>query len=168
MFTENLNKTFRYAKVKYTDVANGPGVRVSLYTQGCPHHCNECFNPETWDFNGGFAITTGIIYSIIETGKKPHIKGLSILGGEPFAQDLEMLDVIITTFKQETGKSVWVWTGYLLEDLQTNENAKKVLSHIDVLVDGPFVLSKKNLLLEYRGSSNQRVIDMKTGEVMFH
>ena len=150
----------RYATVKYYDVANGPGVRVSLYTQGCPHKCPGCFNPETWDFDGGTVMTTCILDKIIEHGKSDFISGLSILGGEPFAQNLTLLNEIITKFKSETGKGVWVWTGYLYEDLIKDPYTKQVLENIDVLVDGPFIESQKDLTLTYRGSRNQRVLEL--------
>ena len=164
MFKENKLKDIRYATIKTNDVANGPGVRMSLYVQGCPHHCKGCFNEETWDFDGGDILTVIDMDTIIELGCRPHISGLSILGGEPFAQNLSILYDFIVNFKHKTGKPVWIWTGYLYEDLIQNENAKKILNVIDVLVDGPFVESKKNLLLKYRGSYNQRVINPKTGE----
>lgn len=150
----------RYATVKKYDVANGPGVRVSLYTQGCPHHCPGCFNPETWEFDAGNVLTAEIMDTIIEQGKSQFISGLSILGGEPFAQNLTILNDIITRFKKETGKTVWVWTGYLYEDLIKNPGAKEVLDNIDVLVDGPFIESEKDLTLIYRGSRNQRVLKL--------
>lgn len=161
-FVENTTQeVMRYATVKANDVANGPGVRVTLFVQGCPHHCPGCFNSETWEFDGGEEFTAYTMDEIIEIGKRPHINGLSILGGEPFAQNLEIIQTIIEMFKEATGKSVWMWSGYLYEELMENENARKILSMIDVLVDGPFIESKKDLTLKHRGSSNQRVFDLK-------
>ena len=159
MYNSNNVKatTIRYAAFKRYDVANGPGVRTSLYVQGCPHHCPGCFNPETWDFNGGEVLTDDVVNTIIEHGKSKFISGLSILGGEPFAQNLDILNDIIVRFKRETGKSVWVWTGYLYEELLKDPDAKEVLRNIDVLVDGPFIESLKDLTLMYSGSRNQRV-----------
>ena len=166
MFKENSLENIRYATIKGNDVANGPGVRVSLYVQGCPHHCKGCFNEETWDFDGGELLTTSVMSKIMAIATTPHISGLSILGGEPFAQNLDLLLDFINKFKAAVGKPIWMWTGYLYEDLIQNEKAKKILDSIDVLVDGPFVESKKNLLLKYRGSYNQRVLNPKTGEVI--
>ena len=148
-FVENTTQeVMRYAAVKANDVANGPGVRVTLFVQGCPHHCPGCFNSETWEFDGGEEFTAYTMDEIIEIGKRPHINGLSILGGEPFAQNLEIIQTIIEMFKEATGKSVWMWSGYLYEELMENENARKILSMIDVLVDGPFIESKKDLTLK--------------------
>ena len=159
MFIENTTSNIiRYANIKAYDVANGPGVRVSLYVQGCPHHCPNCFNPETWDYEGGNVLTNDIMTKIIEDCKKPQISGLSILGGEPFAQNLILLNQFIEKYKEEVDKPIWVWTGYLYEDLIQNKNALNIIKNIDTLVDGPFIESKKDLKLDYRGSSNQRVI----------
>lgn len=158
-FVENtFSKELRYAAIKPYDVANGPGVRVSLYVQGCPHHCPNCFNQETWDYEGGELLTDEVIDDIIEYASRPQISGLSILGGEPFAQNLTLLNDFITKYKNKVDKPIWIWTGYLYDDLINNDNAKEILKNIEVLVDGPFIEAKKDLLLKYRGSSNQRVI----------
>ena len=151
----------RYADYKLYDIANGPGVRLSLFTQGCPHHCPGCFNPETWDFNGGKEYTLETTMEIIEHCKKPQISGLSILGGEPFAQKMSTLTALLALYKDHVGKPVWVWTGYTIEELAKDPINLAVLSLIDVLVDGPFIEAKKNIRLVHRGSSNQRVIDVK-------
>ena len=162
MFIENKLDTIRFAAIKDHDVANGPGVRVSLFVQGCPHHCHGCFNAETWDFDGGEIFTKEHLDTIIEIGNRPHISGLSILGGEPFAQNLDMLYDIVYKFKKYAdNKPVWIWSGYLFEDLVKNDKAREVLEISDVLVDGPFIESLKDLTLLHRGSSNQRVIDLK-------
>jgi anaerobic ribonucleoside-triphosphate reductase activating protein len=153
----------RYADYKLYDTANGPGVRLSLFVQGCPHHCPGCFNPETWDFNGGEEYTIENSIDIITHCKREEIAGLSILGGEPFAleNDIPMLVSLLAVYKETVKKPVWVWTGYTIEELITDPIKIVLLSFIDVLVDGPFIEAKKNIKLVHRGSSNQRVIDVQ-------
>lgn len=150
-----------YAEYKLYDTANGPGVRLALFVQGCPHHCPGCFNPETWDFNGGKPFTIKEIDEIIEHCKKSQISGLSILGGEPFAQDISVMLTLMSKFRQYVNKPIWVWTGYTIEEIIQDPFKTAMLIMTDVLVDGPFIEAKKNIRLVHRGSSNQRVIDVK-------
>ncbi|WP_300943251.1 anaerobic ribonucleoside-triphosphate reductase activating protein [uncultured Duncaniella sp.] len=174
-----------FAAIKDFDIANGPGIRVSLFVSGCPHHCKGCFNEETWDFSYGSPYTTYETGRIIELLKGECMSGLTILGGEPMAPE-NVYDVAELVQKCKTelpSTSIWLYTGYTLEDLigrlkhykvlqdtekdRINGNEMKVyygtmgvLYGIDVLVDGPFIEDKKNLRLRFRGSSNQRIINM--------
>lgn len=151
-----------YSKIKWYDISNGPGVRTSLFVSGCTHHCKSCFNKVTWDFNYGEKWTKEIEDEFIEHLKKPEIKGLNILGGEPLQQDKTLLK-LLKRVKDEVKKPIWLWTGYTIEEiLQSNDKLKIfIIEQCNVLIEGRFVESKKNLNLKYRGSSNQRVIDIK-------
>ncbi len=142
------------------DISNGPGVRVSVFTQGCHFHCFNCFNPETHDFNGGKEFTDDVIERIISLCGNEYIQGLSILGGEPMnPANIEGTTKLAKAFKEKyPEKDLWVWTGYLFDkDLA----GKEVLQYIDVLVDGQYVDELHDFRLEWRGSSNQRVIDVQ-------
>ena len=151
----------RYARIRKMDVSNGPGVRASLWTQGCHFHCDGCFNKETWDYNAGREYTQETEDKIIDTCKKKHIVGLSILGGEPLSEcNLKELKKLLQRFRKEIPeKDVWLWTGYKYENLSKEQ--LEVANLCDVIVDGRFIDSKKDLDLQYRGSSNQRVIYKK-------
>ena len=157
-----------YAKIKKHDIANGPGVRVSLYVSGCTHHCRNCFNPETWDFASGQPFDEAAEREILEALKPSYIRGLSLLGGEPFEPENQRgILPFLQKLKQEfPEKTVWAYTGFVLEDLMTEgthphcEITETILSLIDVLIDGRFVEAKKDLSLQFRGSSNQRIIDL--------
>lgn len=153
----------RYAKIRKMDISNGEGVRVSLFVQGCSFHCKNCFNPETWDFNGGKDFTTVEVDKIIKLCNKDYIAGLSILGGEPLhPNNIETVANICKCFKQEyPNKTIWLWSGFRYEDILNRENNYDILNLIDILVDGQFEEDKKDLTLKWRGSSNQRVIDCK-------
>lgn len=158
-----------YAAIKKHDIANGPGVRVSLYVSGCTHHCKGCFNPETWDFNYGKPFDGSVKEEIIEALKPSYIKGFSLLGGEPFepqnsAELAPFLKEIKSVYPEKT---IWCYSGYDLEkDMLTykigDENViMDMLSCIDVLVDGEFKEAQKVIDLRFRGSTNQRIIDVK-------
>lgn len=153
----------KYAKIRKMDISNGEGVRVSLFVQGCSFHCKNCFNPETWDFNGGKEFTTAEIQKIIELADKDYIAGLSILGGEPLHNNnVDEVFHIVATFKEKfPNKDIWLWTGFKFEDAIKDSKRKSILCNIDVLIDGQFEEDKKDLTLKWRGSSNQRVIDCK-------
>ncbi len=148
----------RYHKIRKMDISNGPGVRVSIFFQGCSFHCKGCFNPETWDFQGGEEFGEEQIQRILELAREDYITGLSILGGEPMHPNtIEGTLMLTKRFKKAyPSKTIWAWSGFLLEDLM----GKEVLSYLDVLVDGPFVESLRNPNLKWKGSSNQRVIDV--------
>ena len=158
-----------YGEIKNCDIADGLGVRVSLFVSGCRNHCKGCFNQMTWDFLYGKEFNQETTNKIIELLKPNYIDGFSLLGGEPFEPEnqpvlVELLRLIKKTYPN---KNIWCYTGYILgKDLLKESRARcevtdEMLSYIDVLVDGPFIASKKNLMLKFRGSSNQRVIDLK-------
>ena len=150
----------KYNLIRKMDIANGPGVRVSVFMQGCPFHCKNCFNPETWDFNVGKEFTDEVIDHILDLCDKEHIAGLSILGGEPMHPvNIEGTTKLAKKFKDRfPKKSLWAWTGFLYDrDLKD----KEIMNYLDVLVDGQFVEELHNPKLKWCGSSNQRVIDIK-------
>lgn len=158
-----------YGTIKKTDIANGLGVRVSLFVSGCTHHCEGCFNRETWDFKYGKPYTEETEKEIIEALSHQYIKGLSLLGGEPMEPGnqrvlLPLIKKVRSLFPE---KDIWCYTGYtydtdLLEDSRAKcECTQELLSNIDVLVDGEFVEELKDISLQFRGSSNQRIIDVK-------
>lgn len=155
----------KYAKIKKTDVANGPGVRVSIFVSGCHHHCEGCFNSEAWDFNYGNDFTEDTIQEIIEAMNHDYITGLSLLGGEPFEliNQKGLLPLLKKVKDVYPDKTIWAYSGFLYDELKEMDypETKEILSLIDVLVDGKFVESLKDPNLYFRGSSNQRVIDMK-------
>ena len=159
-----------YGNIKPVDIANGEGIRVSLFVSGCTHHCKNCFNPETWDFNYGNNFTKEVEDQIIKYLEADFIKGLTLLGGEPMEpQNQKALLPFLKRIREKFGesKNIWSYTGFVYDkDLVSGgrvhtEDTDSLLSLIDVLVDGPFVESLKNLSLKFRGSSNQRVIDLK-------
>ena len=185
----------RYNQIRETDIANGEGIGIALFVQGCRFHCKNCFNPETWDFNGGKEWTQEVEDKFIELASRPYIKRISILGGEPLADKnldgvLHLVNRFRLLFPQ---KSIWIYTGYKLEDIvfckAVNDFAKGkddfntaidkecnniirqvIISQCDVLVDGRYINSQRNVSLKWRGSSNQRVINiqesLRKGEII--
>ncbi len=157
-----------YATIKYHDVANGPGVRVSLFVSGCTHHCKGCFNPETWDFGYGQPFTEEVAEQILSGCDHSYIRGLSLLGGEPFEPDNQkaLLPLLHAFRERFPDKNVWCYTGYdyereiLAGKVGEWSVTREMLQLIDVLVDGEFHLEEKDLSLRFRGSSNQRIIDV--------
>ena len=149
----------RYNLIRKMDIADGPGVRVSIFMQGCQFHCKNCFNPETWDFNGGKEFNDEVIEKVLQLCKKDHIKGLSILGGEPMNPiNREGTTRLAKKFKENfPDKNLWMWTGFKYEDLKDEE----VFKYVDVLVDGQYKDELHNPTLKWKGSANQRVIDIK-------
>lgn len=147
-----------YNKIRKMDISNGPGVRVSIFMQGCEFHCKNCFNPETWDFNKGKEFTDETIARMLELASKDYIDGLSILGGEPMhPKNIKNTTLLAKAFKEKyPNKDIWVWSGFLFEDLKKEE----VLKYIDVLVDGRYQDELHDFRLKFRGSSNQRIIDV--------
>lgn len=158
-----------YADIKTCDVANGVGIRVSLFVSGCTHHCENCFNPETWDFNYGKAFTDKEIDFIIEAAKPEHIAGLTLLGGEPleFVNQQGILPLLKRFKETYPKKNIWCYTGYDFEKdivgkmMRQWDFTPSLMSYLDILVDGEFVEAKKDLNLRFRGSSNQRIIDVQ-------
>ena len=148
----------KYAQMRQCDVANGVGIRSSLFVSGCHFHCKNCFNREYWPFEYGNDYTDEQMQKFIDMGKNENVTGYSIPGGEPMDQLMDdMLLKTVQQIKRQTGKSIWMWTGYTFETL--NEKQKEILQYVDVLVDGQFVDEKKNLTLLFRGSENQRILD---------
>ena len=149
----------RYNLIRKMDIADGPGVRVSIFMQGCAFHCKNCFNSETWDFNGGKEFTDETIKKVLDLCDKDYIKGLSILGGEPMhPNNIDGTTKLAKAFKEKyPNKTLWVWTGFLFEQLKNQE----VLKYVDVLVDGQYVDELHDPRLKWKGSSNQRVIDVQ-------
>lgn len=168
-----------YGNIKNTDIANGEGVRVTLFVSGCTHHCKNCFNPETWNFCYGKPFTDEVQDQIIKMLEPDYIKGLTLLGGEPMEpQNQEVLLKLVKKVREVYGdkKNIWCYTGYVFDkDLIKESRARceytdEFLKHLDVLVDGPFIEDLKNLTLKFRGSSNQRVINvpetLKTNDIV--
>ena len=150
-----------YAKIRKFDVSNGPGVRSTLFVSGCTNKCEGCFNSELQDFNYGENWTKDIEDNFIKQVMNPNIVGVNILGGEPMDQIRdEDLSNLLKRIKLETNKSIWLWSGYLYEDILKSNERSNILKYVDVLIDGRFELNKRNISLKYRGSSNQRVIDL--------
>ena len=166
----------RYAQIRSMDISNGEGVGVSLFVQGCDRHCFNCFNSETWDFNGGKEWTEETKNKFIELIDRPYINRISVLGGEPLAE--QNLDEVLSLIKEISiafpEKTIWLYTGYELSEIVKQEQYEKVsgipsvwskrwkiISNVDVLVDGEYIDDQKDLTLKWRGSKNQRVIDVK-------
>ena len=158
-----------YGNIKYNDIANGEGVRVSLFVSGCTHHCKNCLNPETWDFNYGKPFTKEIEDNIISALAPDHINGLTLLGGEPMepANQKALLDFVKRVKSIYPNKTIWCYSGYLFDTELLSESrahcpwTKELLSYIDILVDGEFKEDLKDITLRFKGSSNQRVIDVQ-------
>ncbi|MDE7358844.1 MAG: anaerobic ribonucleoside-triphosphate reductase activating protein [Lachnospiraceae bacterium] len=158
-----------YSVIKKHDIADGPGVRVTLFVSGCTHHCEGCFNPETWDFQYGTPFTDAVMDEILEALSPDYIAGLTLLGGEPLEPGnrqalLPLLRAVKEAYPQ---KNIWCYTGYLFEaDLLEKfraqwEGMEAFLSYLDVIVDGEFIMDRKNISLRFRGSENQRIIDVQ-------
>lgn len=149
----------RYNKIRKMDISNGPGVRVSIFMQGCTFNCKNCFNKETHDFNGGKEFDDAAISRVLELCAPDHIEGLSILGGEPMhPNNIEGSGKLVKAFKEKyPNKSVWAWSGFSFDNLKDSEAVK----NLDVLVDGRYEDELRNPTLKWKGSSNQRVIDVQ-------
>ena len=150
----------RYNKIRKMDIANGPGVRVSIFFQGCAFHCKNCFNKETWDFNGGVEFTDDVIDQIIDLAKDDYICGLSILGGEPMhPKNIKATTQLAKKFRETyPEKTIWAWSGFLFDEYTKD---KEVAKYLDVIVDGQYVDELRNPKLKWKGSENQRVIDVQ-------
>lgn len=168
-----------YATIKTYDIANGPGVRVSLFVSGCEHYCKGCFNSDAWNFSYGEEYTQATNGQLFDYLNKTYIKGLTILGGEPMhPRNQEQVYEIVKEFRYRykyVDKDLWIYSGYLYEDLvsgKIGDYSKEILNNIDVLVDGPFIEELKDIGLNFRGSSNQRLIDVRRslseGKVVLH
>ena len=158
-----------YGNIKNYDIANGAGVRVTLFVSGCTNHCKGCFQPETWDFNYGKPFTDETEEELLNMLKPAYIRGLTVLGGEPFEPDNQrvLLPFIRRVRKMYPGKDIWMFSGFTYEELKTEgshprcECTDELLTLTDILIDGRFVEEKKNISLQFRGSENQRILDMK-------
>ena len=164
-----------YATIKNCDIANGPGVRVSLFVSGCTHRCKGCFNEVAWDFGYGEPFTEAVMDSIVDMLRPTYVRGLTLLGGEPFEPQNQagVVELLRKIKKELPEKSIWAFSGYLFDkDILSGRlgDCSEYLSYLDVLVDGPFIEAKKNLSLRFRGSENQRLIDvpasLASGEVV--
>ena len=157
----------KYAKLKLNDVANAPGIAVSFYTQGCPHHCPGCFNPETWNFDEGKEFTYETLEQIISGLTSNGVKrSLCILGGEPLCEQNEFLTLLIVKTVKERlpDTKIYIWTGYYYDELMkrnSDSHLKTILSLADYLIDGPYIQNLRDITLPMRGSSNQTIIDLK-------
>lgn len=164
----------KYAGIIKNDIANAPGVCVSFFVQGCPHKCCGCFNPETWDFNGGKEFTPSTMNTILEALTANNVKrDFNLLGGEPLhPKNLLLSFTVIKTIKDYLPDTkIYIWSGYLYEELdkrvrEGDEFLRKILSLSDYLIDGPFIEKQKDLTLQMKGSRNQRIIDLKTLKVI--
>ena len=152
-----------YGKINYTDIVNGPGVRVSLFVSGCRNKCEGCFNRESWDFNFGKKFTISTLTDLLLALDKPYISGLTILGGDPLEpENLPTVTSICRTIKTiNDSKNIWIYTGYLYEDFQNLE----LFDYVDVVVDGKFIESEKDISLQFRGSKNQKIVDEKRSKM---
>ena len=164
-----------YATIKPRDIANGPGVRVSLFVSGCTHRCPGCFNEEAWDFDYGQPFDQSTIDEILGLLQPDYVQGLTLLGGEPFEPQNQgaVVELLRQVKKAYPNKSIWAFSGYLFEkDILSGRigDTSEYLSYLDVLVDGPFIQARKNLSLRFRGSENQRLIDvpasLRSGETV--
>lgn len=152
-----------YIGLNKYDTANGPGIRVSLFVSGCTLCCKGCFNKESWKFNAGFPFTEQIKNEIVEELKNPWISGFSLLGGDPLEPKLhdDVLDLVKIIKQEVPNKDIWLWTGRIYENIINND----ILKYIDVLIDGPFIQELKDPKLKYRGSKNQRIINIIKGRL---
>lgn len=155
-----------FSQIRKFDVTNGPNIRTTLFVTGCTNNCKGCFNTELKDFNSGKKWTKEKEDEFLTYVKSPNVQGVSILGGEPMEQtrDKDLVN-LLERVKKETDKSIWLWSGFVYEDIIKDPKKKEILDLVDVLVDGRFELEKRNLNLKYRGSENQRVIDVKKSSI---
>lgn len=149
-----------FAQIRKYDVANGPGIRTTIFVTGCTHKCHNCFNEDYQDFDFGDPWTQKETDEVIEDLNLDEVKGLTILGGEPFQNEVDLLQVL-RDIKKEVQKDIWIFSGYTYEEILKDQDKKKLLEECDVLVDGRFVEALKDLNLRFRGSSNQRIIDVQ-------
>lgn len=155
-----------YSEIKKCDIANGPGIRVTLFVSGCTHHCEGCFNEMTWDFQYGKPFTDETIELILDALSPEHVAGLTLLGGEPmeYVNQQGLLPLLRAVRKQYPEKTIWCYSGYRFEEdilhsfCEKWQETREFLSYLDILVDGEFILEKKNISLQFRGSENQRII----------
>ena len=157
-----------YGEIKKCDIANGIGVRVSLFVSGCRHHCEDCFNSMTWDFAYGREFTGAVEDELIGALSKSYIRGLTLIGGEPLEPENQphVLEILRRVKRELPDKDIWCYSGFTFEELTGNSRAhteyiNEILSLTDVLVDGRYIKDKRNISLRFRGSENQRILDVK-------
>lgn len=150
-----------YAEIRKYDVSNGPGVRTTIFFSGCTLDCPGCFNKKLQDFWYGNKFDDEVVNEFIEYSKSEHVVGINILGGEPMLQNYHIMMSFLKKLRKEVNKPIWLWTGFTFENLLKSKEKSDILSMVDVVVDGKFDANLKDLSLKYRGSSNQRVIDVK-------
>lgn len=160
----------KYSKIIKYDLSNWDGINTTIFFSGCRFKCPGCFNKVAQDFNNGYEYIQETEDLLISLAKDEHVVGVCLLGGEPLQQDLDLILKLVKRIKKELQKPIHLWSGYLFEDILADEKGRLILDYIDTLVDGQFILAKKDLNLKYRGSSNQRVIDvqksLKTGTIV--
>ena len=150
-----------YHNIDHCDMLNGDGIRVSLWVSGCSLHCKGCQNPQTWNFNSGIPFNREALQELYEALDKPYIQGLTLTGGNPMDNVPEVLHICRTVKEKFPTKDIWLYSGYTFEQLQQSQVATYILEYVDVLVDGPYVEEQRDITLPWRGSKNQRVIDVK-------
>ena len=157
----------RYASIRKMDISNGEGIGISLFVQGCHFHCKNCFNPETWDFKGGKEWNQEVRKHFIELANNEHIHRISILGGEPLCdENIEEIINLCKELKEKyPNKKIWIYSGYTYEQIQQDINKAEILDIADILVDGPYEENKQDFNLYFRGSSNQRIIELANKKV---
>lgn len=151
----------RVANILYETMTDGPGLRTSIYSQGCIHHCNGCHNPQTWNPDGGTLYEVNELYDIIVN---EELSDVTFSGGDPMFQ-VEAFAELAKMVKNTTNKTIWCYTGYTYEQIKENPRMRLILPFLDVLVDGRFNITKRNTDLKFRGSENQRIIHLKDGEI---
>lgn len=150
-----------YHDIKHFDILNGEGIRVSLWVAGCDVHCKGCQNPQTWDFDGGIPFNTDALNELYEALDKPYIQGLTLTGGNPVDSGPEVLAICKEVKQRFPNKDIWLYSGYTFEELQNMATGCFILEYVDILVDGPYIESLKDISLKWVGSKNQRLIDVK-------
>lgn len=150
-----------YHKIEKYSIANGTGIRCVLWCSGCLVHCKGCQNPHTWCFDGGMPFDKVAMQELCEALDKPYIQGLTLSGGNPMDNIPEVLHICCTVKEKFPNKDIWLYSGYTFEQLQQSEIAMRVLEYVDVLVDGPYIEEQRDITLHWRGSKNQRVIDVQ-------
>ena len=151
----------KVAKILYETTTDGPGFRTSIYCQGCNHHCQGCHNPQTWDFNGGTIYSVEELFNIINN---EELSNVTFSGGDPMFQ-VDAFTELAKMIKNKTNKTIWCYSGYTYEQIKESPKMSLILPFLDVLVDGPFIMEKRNTDLKFRGSENQRIIYLKNGEI---
>lgn len=155
----------RYNCIREMDISNGIGIGISLFTQGCNFHCKNCFNPETWDFNGGKEWNNKVEDKFLKLILRPFISRFSILGGEPLEQTDDLISIISKVRKIKPDIKVWLWSGYTYEKIVQDKAKSKILDYIDYLIDGKFIYEQKDFNLKFRGSSNQKIYEKSKQDI---